>query len=195
MRTFVSAAAIAILILVPATASADGPTEEMTTQMHEWVNYERPPFEPVEVQVDGAKLTVLDATIESHPFEDDTTIVKVTMRAHRGESPATVSRAALKHLNGSSYPVAYVKAAPGKVLKEQGFKVYTFKLPETDQESLKSLEVTVASAKDGDQPTSTQVELEVGEQMRFSDLDFATFAALPAFFLLFYTILTTSSAF
>ena len=195
MRTLASIAAFVLLILAPAGASATDPADEMTSQMHEWVNYERPPFEPVEVQVDGVKLTVLDATIESHPFEDDTTIVKVTMRAHRGESPATVSQAALTHLNGSSYPVAYIKAAPGKVLKEQGFKVYTFKLPETDQEFLKSLEVTVASAKDGAQPTSTQVELEVGEQVRFSDLDFATFAALPAFFLLFYTILTTSSAF
>lgn len=195
MRTLASIAAFVLLILAPAGASATDPADEMTSQMHEWVNYERPPFEPVEVQVDGVKLTVLDATIESHPFEDDTTIVKVTMRAHRGESPATVSQAALTHLNGSSYPVAYIKAAPGKVLKEQGFKVYTFKLPETDQESLKSLEVTVASAKEGAEPTSTQVELEVGEQVRFSDLDFATFAALPAFFLLFYTILTTSSAF
>ena len=193
MRTFVSAAAIAILILVPATASADGPTEEMTTQMHEWVNYERAPFEPVEVQVDGAKLTVLDATIESHPFEDDTTIVKVTMRAHRGESPATVSQAALKHLNGSSYPVAYVKAAPGKVLKEQGFKVYTFKLPETDQESLKSLEVTVAAAKDGAQPASTQVELDVGEKVRLSDLDDATFSVLSAFLLLTTFIITAAA--
>ena len=195
MRTLASIAAFVLLILAPAGASATDPADEMTSQMHEWVNYERPPFEPVEVQVDGVKLTVLDATIESHPFEDDTTIVKVTMRAHRGGSLATVSQVALTHLNGSSYPVAYIKAAPGKVLKEQGFKVYTFKLPETDQESLKSLEVTVASAKEGAEPTSTQVELEVGEQVRFSDLDFATFAALPAFFLLFYTILTTSSAF
>ena len=201
MRTLASIAAFVLLTLAPAgafatdPASATDPADEMTSQMHEWVNYERPPFEPVEVQVDGAKLTVLDATIESHPFEDDTTIVKVTMRAHRGESPATVSRAALKHLNGSSYPVAYVKAAPGKVLKEQGFKVYTFRLPETDQESLKSLEVTVASAKDGDQPTSTQVELDVGEQVRFSDLDFASFSAGPAFLMFFYYIITTSSAF
>ncbi len=204
MRTLASIAAFVLLTLAPAGAfatdpaagaSATDPADEMTSQMHEWVNYERPLFEPVEVQVDGAKLTVLDATIESHPFEDDTTIVKVTMRAHRGESPATVSRVALKHLNGSSYPVAYVKAAPGKVLKEQGFKVYTFRLPETDQESLKSLEVTVASAKEGAEPTSTQVELDVGEQVRFSDLDFASFSAGPAFLMFFYYIITTSSAF
>ena len=79
MRTFVSAAAIAILILVPATASADGPTEEMTTQMHEWVQYERPSFKPVEVQVDGAKLTVLDATLESHPLEEETTLQRLSL--------------------------------------------------------------------------------------------------------------------
>ncbi len=193
MRTFVSAAAIAILILVPATASADGPTEEMTTQMHEWVNYERAPFEPVEVQVDGAKLTVFDATIESHPLEDDITIVRVIMRARRGDSPAVVSRAVLKDREGSAYPVAYVKNTPVKALNERGFKAYTFRLPETGQEALKSLAVTVAAAKDGAEPASTQVELAVGEKVRLSDLDDATFSALSAFLLLTTFIITAAA--
>ena len=110
MRTSVPIAAVALFILAPAVASAEGPAQEMTDQMHEWVQYERSSFKPVEVQVDGAKLTVLDATLESHPLEEETTIVRVVMRARRGESPAPVSRAVLKARDGSSYPVKYVKA-------------------------------------------------------------------------------------
>ena len=184
MRTSVSIAAVTLLILAPAVASAEDPAQEMTDQMHEWVQYERPSFKPVEVQVDGAKLTVLDATLESHPLEEETTIVRVVMRARRGESPAAVSRAVLKARDGSSYPVKYVKATPFKAINEQGFKTYNFRLPETNQEGLESLVVTVASAN-GAEPASTQVKLAVGEQIAFSNLDNATFSLMAAF--LFYT--------
>lgn len=184
MRTSVSIAAVAFLILAPAVASAEGPAQEMTDQMHEWVQYERPSFKPVEVQVDGAKLTILDATLESHPLEEETTIVRVVMRVRRGESPAAVSRVVLKARDGSSYPVKYVKATPVKAINEQGFKSYNFRLPETDQEGLESLVVTVASAN-GAKPASTQVKLVVGEQIAFSNLDNATFSLMAAF--LFYT--------
>ncbi|MDV2494937.1 MAG: hypothetical protein RX316_01840 [bacterium] len=184
MRTSVTIAAVAFIIFMPMGAFADGPAEEMTDQMHEWVQYERPSFKPVEVQVDGAKLTVLDATLESHPLEEETTIVRVVMRARRGESPAAVSRAVLKARDGSSYPVKYVKATPVKAINERGFKSYTFRLPETDQEGLESLVVTVASAN-GAEPASTQVKLAVGEQIAFSNLDNATFSLMAAF--LFYT--------
>jgi hypothetical protein len=180
----VSIAAVAFLILAPAVASAEGPAQEMTDQMHEWVQYERPSFKPVEVQVDGAKLTILDATLESHPLEEETTIVRVVMRVRRGESPAAVSRVVLKARDGSSYPVKYVKATPVKAINEQGFKSYNFRLPETDQEGLESLVVTVASAN-GAKPASTQVKLVVGEQIAFSNLDNATFSLMAAF--LFYT--------
>lgn len=184
MRISVSIAAVAFLILAPAVASAEGPAQEMTDQMHEWVQYERPSFKPVEVQVDGAKLTILDATLESHPLEEETTIVRVVMRVRRGESPAAVSRVVLKARDGSSYPVKYVKATPVKAINEQGFKSYNFRLPETDQEGLESLVVTVASAN-GAKPASTQVKLVVGEQIAFSNLDNATFSLMAAF--LFYT--------
>ncbi|MEE8219749.1 MAG: hypothetical protein V3R43_03840 [bacterium] len=184
MRTSLSIAAVTLLILAPAVASAEDPAQEMTDQMHEWVQYERPSFKPVEVQVDGAKLTVLDATLESHPLEEETTIVRVVMRARRGESPAAVSRAVLKARNGSSYPVKYVKATPIKAINERGFKTYTFRLREIDQDELESLEVTVASAN-GAEPASTQVKLAVGEQIAFSNLDNATFSLMAAF--LFYT--------
>ncbi len=191
MRTSVSIAAVAFLILAPAVASAEGPAQEMTDQMHEWVQYERPSFKPVEVQVDGVKLTVLDATLESHPLEEETTIVRVVMRARRGESPAAVSRAVLKARDGSSYPVKYVKATPVKAINEQGFKSYNFRLPETDQEGLESLVVTVASAN-GAEPASTQVKLAVGEQIGFSNLDNATFSLMAAF--LFYTSVLIAGA-
>jgi hypothetical protein len=182
MRTSVTIAAVALLIFLPGVASADGPSQEMTDQMHEWVQYERPAFEPVEVQVDGARLTVLDATVESHPMEEETTIVRVVMRALRGESTAPVSRAVLMARDGSSYPVKYVKATPVKAVNEQGFKTYTFRLRETDQDELESLEVTVASAN-GAEPASTRVKLAVGEKLAFSNLDNATFSALAAFLL------------
>lgn len=182
MRTSVTIAAVALIILAPAVASAEGPAQEMTDQMHEWVQYERPSFKPVEVQVDGARLTVLDATVESHPLEEETTIVRVVMRARRGERPAAVSRAILKAHDGSSYPVKYVKATPVKAINERGFKTYTFRLPEGDQEGLESLVVTVASAN-GAKPASTQVKLAVGEQIAFSNLDNATFSVMAAFLL------------
>lgn len=191
MRTSVSIAAVAFLILAPAVASAEGPAQEMTDQMHEWVQYERPSFKPVEVQVDGAKLTILDATLESHPLEEETTIVRVVMRVRRGESPAAVSRVVLKARDGSSYPVKYVKATPVKAINEQGFKSYNFRLPETDQEGLESLVVTVASAN-GAKPASTQVKLAVGEQIAFSNLDNATFSLMAAF--LFYTSVLIAGA-
>ncbi|MFQ5893057.1 MAG: hypothetical protein ACE5H5_01965 [Nitrospinota bacterium] len=70
MRKRTAVAAAALLALGPASASAMGPAEEMTQQMHEWTRYERPAFAPVEVQVDGATLTLLDATMESHPLEE-----------------------------------------------------------------------------------------------------------------------------
>ncbi|MFQ6672598.1 MAG: hypothetical protein ACE5KY_04805, partial [Candidatus Tectimicrobiota bacterium] len=109
MRKRTAVAAAALLALGPASASAMGPAEEMTQQMHEWTRYERPAFAPVEVQVDGATLTLLDATMESHPMEDETTIVRVTMGARHGENPAVVSRAVLHDRDGSSYPMAYVQ--------------------------------------------------------------------------------------
>ncbi len=95
-----------------------------------------------------------------------------------------MSRAVLKARDGSSYPVKYVKATPVKAINEQGFKTYNFRLPETNQEGLESLVVTVASAN-GAEPASTQVKLAVGEQIAFSNLDNATFSLMAAF--LFYT--------
>jgi hypothetical protein len=195
MRRFVSVGAAVLLALGPLTAWATSPSEEMTNQMQEWVDYKRPPFEPVELSVDGVQLTIFDATIEGHGLEEDSSIVKVIMRARRGEAPAKVTRAVLRGHDGTSYPMAYVKAPPAKILEEQGFKSYAFRLREVTQEDLKSLEITVASAKGEAEKTSTQLKLAMGEQIRFSDLDFASFAALPAFFMFFYYALTTSSAF
>lgn len=195
MKRIVLLAAGLMLFAGPQAVWADGPEGEMTSQMHEWVDYERPTFEPLEVRVDGVRLTVFDATIESLGLEDDASIVKVVMRARRGGEPAAISHAALKGVDGKTYPVSYVKAPPVKALEEEGFRSYAFRLRETGQEELESLEVTVASAADGAGPATTQVKLEMGEQVRFSDLDFATFSALPAFFMFFYYALATSSAF
>jgi hypothetical protein len=195
MRRFVPLIAAALLVLGSASVWAAGPAEEMTSQMKEWVDYERPPFEPVDLDVDGFRLSVLDATIESHGLDESASIVKVIMRARRGEEPARVTRAVLKGSDGKSYPMSYVKAPPAKVLEEQGFKSYTFRLREVDRDELKSLEVTVAQAKAEAGPASTDMKLDFGEQVRLSDLDFASFAALPAFFFFFYSLMTTSSAF
>lgn len=195
MRRFVPLAAAALLILVSGSVWAAGPAEEMTSQMKEWVDYERPPFEPVEMDVDGFRLSVLDATIESHGLDEEASIVKLIMRARRGDEPARVTRAVLKGIGGKTYPLSYVKAPPAKVLEEQGFKSYTFRLREVDGDELKSLEVTVAQAKGGAGLASTEMRLDFGEQVRLSDLDFASFATLPAFFLFFYSLMTTSSAF
>lgn len=195
MKRIVLLAAGLILVAAPQAGWADGPAGEVTSQMHEWVDYNRPPFEPLEVRVDGVRLTVYDATIESLGLEDDASIVKVIMRARRGEEPATISHAALKGTDGRTFPVSYVKAPPVKALEDKGFRSYAFRLKETEQEELKNLEVTVASATDGAGASTTQVKLDLGEQVRFSDLDFATFSALPAFFMFFYYALATSSAF
>lgn len=195
MRRTLSFALAVSLALGPTWAWAAGPTEEMTSQMHEWVDYERPPFEPVEVSVDGARLTILDATIETLPLEEDASIVKVIMRARRGEAEAEVTRAVLIGHDGKRHPFSYVKAPPARILEDEGFKSYAFRLKEVEQEDLKSLEVTVAQAKGKEETVSTPVVLSMGDELRFSDLDFATFAALPAFFMFFYYAMTTSSAF
>lgn len=193
MRALAALVAAVALAALPARALATSPSEEMDSQLKEAVEYERPSFEPMEVQVDGARLTIMDATIESHPLEDDTTIVRVTMRARRGQEPARVSRAVLLDRGGSSYSSSYVSSPSKGALRDEGFKVYNFRLPKTEQEELKSLEVTVASAKARGEPASTKVELPVGEQIGFADLDDARFGALSAFLVFTTAILAAAS--